>query len=661
MRAFVVAGLCAVAFLSGSSVLVAGEGGPRPEWPPPVWEPDPAEEVQADLQGMLLCLAREAEERGHIELLAAHFRSLELVVDAYGKTSPQIVKQIRKEFVSDWQDGPVSWEVYLNGRPLFLAWESPYDGVVSVTLVTLPKDWDPDRHYPLYFELHGGGMRTVGRLGETTMEFINRSKGIGLASHRRDGFHVYPFNRGLTGYADDGEVDLWECLAMVDRYLLTDPRRQYLYGFSLGGTGAFYFGASSMQQRGWAAVGSYSPTMGLNAWMAGVLRNTPVWLCFGEKEWNSRVPKLKELKKKSMRELLREVGNEPAFLLVPDTGHQYRGDYQVKMLDFLGSYVNDLPVMPRWRELTVHAFGDDELDLYVNNMPVRIGAETHAGSARVKQGRNVVAAHVRNNNWTGGFIFAAELDGNRRVKSDGTWKCTWQKPEGDWTSADYDDSAWASADEMCEVSSWPGYEKHPEEMKPFALPGVNMIGPSAEQHYRNAFQSAGGEGKVAIKGRGFRHRIWLNGRLVGHGSQYADSAADENGGGKRRGQTMLYPCETVEARNIVALQITSDQSRGRGVLMKAAVFHRGENGGLDRVRTGRGWRVSPVAEEGWTEAGFDDPGWTVTDWTFVNKASLANPPRQGFDMSPTPYCLCPGDLYFRKSFRISDSPDREQE
>lgn len=648
-------GLIAIAILlSSSRPMFAATDVNAGDWPPPAWQPDSDENTRVDLQNMLLYLAVTAEKQDGMALLAAHFRSVALVVDACGAKAPQVVKKLRESYLADWGAGPLDWQSYLQGRPLMLAWRSPYDGVVSVTLVVLPKGWDPDKHWPLYFELHGGGRRTVGRLAETSMEFVNRDKGVGLASFRRDGLHVYPFNRGLTGYVGVGEIDLWECLAVVDRHFLTDPRRQYVYGFSLGGGGAFSFAASSMAKRGWAGVACYSPTPGHNEWMAGVLSNTPVWLCFGDKEWESRVRMLERSEQKSMRDMLREAGNEPEFTLVPNTGHRYLGDYQVKMLDFLAAHINESPALPLWQRMRVYAQGDDSLELYVNETPVSIGPADQAGTARIKIGRNVVAAHVENINWTGGLMFAADVAGAEPIVSDATWKCTWRKPEGDWTSEDYDDSDWAPADDMCEVASWMGYAKHADRLEPFATRRSHLIGPPPVQHYRKTFRSAGGEAEVSLQGNGFQHRVWVNGRLAGQGKENAEQADEE----KTAWNTLTYECKTVEGENVVAIELTSQQLHGAGVMLRAAVFHPAEGGGTARVRTGPGWRVSPMAEPGWTGTGFDDSGWTLTDHTFINRARRSDSSSEGISLV-SPFCLSPGDLYFRKTFTVTPAEDQQ--
>lgn len=634
------------------------QDGPSPSWPPPAWTPDAGRKACRDLQDMFTYLADEALARGKPEIFAAHFRSMALVLDAYGERAHEEVAALRDLYLTDWENGPTQWKAYVEGdnrRPLYLAWTSPYDRTVSVTLVVLPKDWDPAKSYPLYFELHGKGRPTP--LPNRTLRFVGRETGIGLASYWNEGFHVYPLNRD-GAYIGTGELDLWECLDVVDRHLRTDPRRQYLFGFSLGACGTLLFGASSMEKRGWAAAAAFSPVVVHNTWAVSQFRHTPVWIVYGDQEWPRRQRELERFGMKSVREQLTEFGNPPEFELIPDTGHAYKGEYQEKMLKFLSSKVNETPVLPAWTTARVHAFGDDTMELYVNEAPVMLRPESLMGDARIKEGRNVVAAHVSNLNWGGGMFFAAEpVDGDEWL-SDGTWKFTWRKPEGDWTSEAYDDSDWVQAGVIGPIEEWVGWERRAKALEPLAGRGVQFIGPPWTQLYRKAFESAGGDATIQVKGAGFTHRVWLNGRPVGEGDAHKEHRA------KKRGEsawpTVDYECKTEPGRNVVAMEVTSVPQGGRGTLLQAAVFHPTGDGGIGRVRTGPGWRVAPSAEEGWTGAAFDDSAWFVTDATFINSAAMFWLDPAGPQL-PTAYTISPGDLYFRKVFTLGGNDSASDE
>jgi hypothetical protein len=632
--------------------VTSGQGAPSPSWPPPVWKPDADKTASRDLQDMFRYLADEALARGKPEVFAVHFRSMALVVGAYGESAPEELAALRNLYLKDWENGPTQWKAYVEGgnrRPLYLAWKSPYDGVVSVALVVLPKDWDPAKPYPLYFELHGKGKSRP--LPKKTVGFVSRETGIGLASYWNQGFHVYPLNRD-SAYIGVGELDLWECLEVVDRHLRTDPRRQYLFGFSLGACGTFLFGASSMEKRGWAAVAAFSPVVVHNTWVANQFRNTPVWIVYGDQEWPRRRRELEKFGLKSVREQLTALGNPPEFALIPNTGHKYVGDYQKKMLTFLSSHVNRSPVLPEWKTVRVRAFGDDTIELHVNEALVLLRPKSLIGDARVKEGPNIVAAHVSNLRWGGGMFFAAEPGDGNEWLSDGTWKFTWRKPEGNWTSEAYDDSDWVQAGTISPIEQWIGRERNVVKgLDPLLGRGVQLIGPPLTQRYRKAFESAGGDTTIQVKGVGFTHRVWLNGRLVGEGKQHAGHRARTKT--QSMWPTVDYECRTQPGRNVVAIEITSVPQGGRGTLLQAAVFHPTGNGAIGRVRTGPGWRVSSSPVEGWTEAGFDDSDWFVTDATFINRAAAFWLDPAGPQL-PTAYTVSPGDLYFRKVFTLAE-------
>lgn len=625
------------------------QADPAADWPPPAWTPDARKTTRRDLQDMFLSLADEALARGKPEIFAAHFRSLALVVEAYGDRAPEQVAALRDLYLSEEDNGPTHWSAYTQGnvrRPLFLAWRSPYSGSVGVTMVVLPKGWDPSQSYPLYLELHGKGPKPI--TPSRIVDWVNKERGIGQGAYLGDNVYVYPLQHD-TDYTGVGELHLRGCLEIVDRYLRTDPARQYLYGFSLGACGSLFFGASTLEERGWAALAAFSPVVVHNEWIVSQLRHTPVWICYGEKELRWIQQGLDRYGMEPLRERLKAVGNPPEFEVMPGAGHEYNGDYQKKMLTFLSSRVNPDPVFPEWKTTRVQAFGDDSIELVVNGMPVTFRPESRTGDARIKAGRNIIAARVPNRSWGGGMFFASEADNGDVWKSDGSWKVTWRKPEGDWTSETYDDSDWFSAGVIGPVETWVGRERHEPMLEPILGKGVQLIGPPLVQQYRKAFESAGGEATLQIKGVHFTHRVWINGVLVGEGDAHVTRAWGDTKKGESAWPTVDYTCTTVPGRNVVALEITAVPQGGKGTLMQAAVFHPTGNGGIGRVRSGPGWRVSSSSGVEWTAVDFDDSDWFVTDTTFLNQSGVFWLDPAGPKL-PTAFTVSPGDLYFRKVY-----------
>ena len=198
------------------------------------YQPEASANEITNLCKLLEYLATEASKHPDLLVLAHHFRSLELVVENDGLAAPEQVEHLYKDFTTDWQHGAANWRVYLEGRPLIFAWKSPYDGVIQDQLVVLPKDFDPKISYPLFFELHAISPHDSPKM---VMTYAAMSRGIGNAAQRREGVYVYPWNRGLTEYHGVGLIGLQECLESVDALLNTDSKRQYLFGFSMGGGG----------------------------------------------------------------------------------------------------------------------------------------------------------------------------------------------------------------------------------------------------------------------------------------------------------------------------------------------------------------------------------------------------------------------------------------
>jgi hypothetical protein len=203
------------------------------------------------------------------------------------------------------------------------------------------------------------------------------------------------------------------------------------------------------------------------------------------------------------------------------------------------------------------------------------------------------------------------------------------------------------------VETWVGRERNESMLEPVLGKGAHLIGPPLVQQYRKAFESAGGEATLQIKGIYFEHRVWINGVLVGEGDAHVTRAYGDKKKGESAWPTVEYTCTTVPGRNVVALEITSVPQNGKGTLMQAAVFHPINDGGIGRVRSGPGWRVSSASGDQWTAVDFDDSDWVVTDNTFLNQSGVFWLDPAGPKL-PTAYTMSPGDLYFRKVFSLED-------
>lgn len=645
------------------------------DWPPPMPAADPQKNRQQNLADLLGFLHQEALRHDELLLLARHFGSLELLVREHGAaggqipvkdaaplTSADLVDRIYEALTADWEHGAASWQAYLDGRPMMFAWRSPYDGNISVEAVTLPKDYRPGVAYPLYFELHAISP------SNKPIEVLRFASGKGPysnASLNRPGLHVYPWARGLTEYHQAGQLDLWEGLALIDATIPTDPARQYLYGFSMGAGGTWNFGAASIQRRGWAALGIFSGTTKPHPFEAAQLGRVPVWLCYGEKEGWRRFSE-------AMYDRLVEVGNTPERTFTPGGGHNYKGEKQDEMFAFLASKTNPSPVLPRTAASILRISGDDQIaEFYLNGTPIALNGESVAIALR--EGENVVACRVRNRIWSGGLRCSLSLPDGHHLRSDGTWKCVVAAPSEGWSAPGFDDGDWPRAQAMCTLDQAVGHGGREAADAVYAA-GTNVIGAPATMVYRTVFDSAGGKANALLRGKGFSYRMWLNGALIGEADFGAASVAavakkeaeEKEAALKASGKPFKpvkpqesrfllndTPCETRAGRNVIVVEIRSDQPRAEGNLWKFGLVHREPGGTPNRLSAGPGWRFrGDPSGDGWTQPEFDDRAWPLaTAQTIVNAAYDGGADMAGDGLFTADF-VCPSDLYFRKTFTV---------
>ncbi|MGH8017352.1 MAG: alpha/beta hydrolase-fold protein, partial [Opitutaceae bacterium] len=211
-------------------------------------------------------------------LFARHCRSLRaLVQSGWARAQlfrphsnmPELLRADLAEIAAGLDRGNDRWEAFRDaGQALVLAFLSERDQTLQLYHLVLPRDWDESRAYPLHVELHGSGgpeMRPLSWVKMTLGPAPNFEKKHcpihTYAMIERDGFHVLPYGRGNSNYEDIGEIDIWEALADAEANLKIDPERRYLYGFSMGGSGAYLLAARRPEL--WAAVAIIGGSPGL--------------------------------------------------------------------------------------------------------------------------------------------------------------------------------------------------------------------------------------------------------------------------------------------------------------------------------------------------------------------------------------------------------------
>ena len=138
----------------------------------------------------------------------------------------------------------------------------------------LPKDFDPEKKYPLVFFLHGAGERG---------DDLDVACRHGFMKHVRESGAEYPF-LFVAPQCPDGKY--WGCyteslLAFLDdicKMLPVDMDRIYLTGLSMGGTGTWMLAMAAPER--FAAI---APICGSGIyWYGGILNKIPVMVYHGD-------------------------------------------------------------------------------------------------------------------------------------------------------------------------------------------------------------------------------------------------------------------------------------------------------------------------------------------------------------------------------------------
>lgn len=294
--------------------------------------------IPKDAPEKLVRLMNELAANETNPLLKKHFQSIDLLTmdTTHGvKISEDDIKEANQVIKFFKSDG-VKWETYVIGpRPLIMSFISPTDGKISYYKLFLPKNFD-EKHdnYPLYFELHGsGGGKNNNPRRQVFMSLKPEVQGVTSQGYRKEGFLVYPWGRGDRGYRDIAETDVFEVLNHFDNMFKTDAKRQYIFGFSMGGGGTFKIATKTIER--WTAVGIYSGAFrNATAEQVEIFKNTPVWMAWGDSE------RLTETCRK-LKDLFIEAGVDLKWIEVKNTGHQYLSEYQEDLMDWFKTKVKE--------------------------------------------------------------------------------------------------------------------------------------------------------------------------------------------------------------------------------------------------------------------------------------------------------------------------------
>jgi poly(3-hydroxybutyrate) depolymerase len=147
--------------------------------------------------------------------------------------------------------------------PQVLTFLSDVDDTDQPYGLYLPKNYDPQRKYPLVISLHGEysnhrlNLRRVFGRGNRTGESDAEATRHWPAMPDVDYIVASPLARGTMGYKGIAEKDVYDVLADVKKRFSIDEDRVYLTGLSMGGGGALWLGLTRPDI--WAAIAPVCP------------------------------------------------------------------------------------------------------------------------------------------------------------------------------------------------------------------------------------------------------------------------------------------------------------------------------------------------------------------------------------------------------------------
>src|SRR5262245_41898092 len=177
-------------------------------------------------------------------------------------------------------------------------------------VVFVPHDYTGDKAYPLILFLHGAG--STGNDGEKQVK-------SGLAPHIKKAEKSFPFlvvfpqsqEKTWKAGSKDAKRAL-SILAEVEKTYKVDPKRVYLTGLSMGGSGTWSLAAALPEK--WAAVVPLCGRADLDS--ASKIKDLPTWCFIGDEDKKELVDN-----NRSMIKALKAAGGNPSYDEYKGVGH----------------------------------------------------------------------------------------------------------------------------------------------------------------------------------------------------------------------------------------------------------------------------------------------------------------------------------------------------
>ncbi len=189
---------------------------------------------------------RRADIRIYAKAVEWILRHQEFYKPGYGKDALWVLETGLAR-ADAWRQGRLGWGETA-GRHL-LGYVSRVDGSVQPYAVTLPDGFHPKRarRWPLHVVLHGRG----GTLNE--VRFIRQHSGK-PPQEGQDWIQLDVFGRTNNAYRWSGETDVFEAMKDLQSRYRIDEKRITLWGFSMGGAGAWHLGLHHPSR--WSSFGA---------------------------------------------------------------------------------------------------------------------------------------------------------------------------------------------------------------------------------------------------------------------------------------------------------------------------------------------------------------------------------------------------------------------
>jgi dienelactone hydrolase len=298
----------------------------------------PSEKVTTDYVKTFKQILKSLRDSSDNVFFYLHYQSMLNVIDGKLKLSKNDSIYIKATIPifsdTSLKENAAEISSYLDrSRPVIIGWYSAYDKEVSFSLLTLPKDWDPEKSYPLYVELHGLWNVCDDPINYMTYNYRN---GPSTTFAYEDGYRLLPWGRGNMWYQGISETDIGDAVEYFENLVKVDPAREYLTGHSMGGFGAWYLAGKSADK--WAAIGIHAGALGYgdNTLYDQQIKNLsemPTYFVVGTNDGFYNV-------NLEAADTLRSLGNQNVEFVTFNGGHVYQNKNVENMYLWLRQFKN---------------------------------------------------------------------------------------------------------------------------------------------------------------------------------------------------------------------------------------------------------------------------------------------------------------------------------